>query len=40
MDWYLAGSVFPRISATNCHYIVFNLHIPVPAKLEVPLYDW
>lgn len=38
-DWYLAGLVFSRISATNCHYILFNLRFPITAKNEVPPCD-
>ena len=33
---YLAGFVFSRISATNCHDVLFNLHRLITAKNEVP----
>lgn len=38
-DLYLAGLIFARISATNCHYILFNLHNLITAKNEVPPCD-
>lgn len=34
-DWYLAGCVFSRISAANCHYMLSNLHNLITAKNEI-----